>query len=443
MLPAPSVAGRSAATATPANPTPNRPPLDLPEHTTAEIVALADRYLTPSYKNAPLVFVGGEGPWGVTQEGERYLDFSAGVAVNALGHNHPDFVPMLQGQTARLIHQSNYWHNAHAVPLARELCERFSAAALAISGIAQPARCFFANSGAEGTEAAVKMARRYHAKVLGKPRPGIVTVEGSFHGRTYAAMTATAQPKYQEGFEPLVPGFRYAKFGDLASIEAQLDDTVGAVLIEVVQGEGGVRIPPRGFFQALRKLCDDRGMLLLLDEVQTGLGRTGSFYAFEQEGIVPDILWLAKALGGGVPIGAVVAKDGVAQALQPGTHATTFGANALATYAGRAVLAILDRDDLVGNSQRMGAYLLDKLRQAFAGRPYVSEIRGRGLMCGVQIQGDPKKVIDVARGKGLLLSVAGTHVLRLTPPLIVDEAHCDLAVQRLLAAADEVLGPPR
>lgn len=407
----------------------------LKPHTTAEIAALADRYLTPNYRNAPIVFVDGDGPWGIALGGERYLDFSAGVAVNGLGHNHPDLIAALQDQTQKLIHQSNYWHNAHAAPLAEGLCREFQRAT------GQAARAFFCNSGAEGTEATVKMARRYHAKVLGKPRPGIITVHGSFHGRTYAAMTATAQPKYQEGFEPLVPGFRYGEFGDLASIAALIDDTVGAVLIEIVQGEGGVSIPPPGFFKQLRKLCDDHGILLCLDEVQTGLGRTGTFFAFEQEGVVPDIIWLAKALGGGIPVGAVVAREPVAMALVAGSHATTFGANALAMRAGRTVLAVFERDQLVAHTAEVGAYLLAQLHAAFDGQPYTLDVRGRGLMCGVAVNGDPKKVVDAARDRGLLLSVAGTNVLRLTPPLIVTREHCDLAVAKLRAAADAVLLP--
>lgn len=406
---------------------------------TADLLAQAARYLTPSYKNAPIVFSHGEGVWNIARDGTRYLDMSAGVAVNALGHGHPDLVAAIAAQAGRLIHQSNYWHNEHAAPLAMELCERFSRAVLDASGRVEPARAFFCNSGAEGTEATVKCARRYHAKVRGKPRPGVITVHGSFHGRTYAAMTATAQPKYQEGFEPLVPGFRYAEFGNLDSIAAQIDDTVGAVMIEVVQGEGGVSVPPKGFFRDLRALCDQHGLLLCLDEVQTGLGRTGTLFAFEQEGICPDIIWLAKALGGGIPVGAMIARDEVAQALQPATHATTFGANALCMYVGRVVLAVMDRDDLVGNAQRVGDHMLRGLRAAFGDRPYVKDIRGRGLMCGVQITGDPKVVVERARSKGLLLSVAGTDVLRLTPPLILDYAQADLAVERLLAAADDVL----
>ena len=409
--------------------------IDLPRHTTAEIAALADRFLTPNYRNAPIVFVDGDGPWGITLEGERLLDFSAGVAVNGLGHNHPDLVAALQDQTQKLIHQSNYWHNAHAAPLAQALCQQFTRAT------GQPARAFFCNSGAEGTEATVKMARRYHAKVLGKPRPGVITVHGSFHGRTYAAMTATAQAKYQDGFEPLVPGFRYGEFGDLASIAALMDETVGAVLIEVVQGEGGVAVPPPGFFKELRKLCDERGVLLCLDEVQTGLGRTGTFFAFEQEGITPDIVWLAKALGGGIPVCAVLAREPVANALVAGSHATTFGANALAMRAGRTVLAIFERDGLVAHTANVGAYLLQQLHAAFDARPYTLDVRGRGLMCGVAVNGDPKKVVDAARDRGLLLSVAGTNVLRLTPPLIVTREHCDLAVARLRAAADAILAP--
>lgn len=410
-------------------------PIVLAPHTTAEIAALADAYMTPNYRNAAVVFVDGEGPWGITQEGERLLDFSAGVAVNGLGHNHPDLVAAIADQAQRLIHQSNYWHNAHAAPLAEALCAEWMRAT------GTTGKAFFCNSGAEGTEATVKMARRYHAKVLGKPRPGVITMHGSFHGRTYAAMTATAQPKYQEGFEPLVPGFAYAQFGDLASIEALITPEVGAVLIEVVQGEGGVAVPPPGFFRGLRALCDRHGILLCLDEVQTGLGRTGTFFAFEQEDIAPDILWLAKALGGGIPVGAVLARTPVANALVAGSHATTFGANALAMRAGRTVLAIFERDGLVAHTADVGGYLLERLQAAFAGRPYTLDVRGRGLMCGVAVDGDPKKVVDEARKRGLLLSVAGTNVLRLTPPLIVTRAHCDEAVATLLAAADAVLVP--
>jgi acetylornithine/N-succinyldiaminopimelate aminotransferase len=416
-------------------------PIVLPAWTTAQIAAEAERVLTPNYRNAPLVFTHGEGPWNIAEDGRRYLDFSAGVAVNGLGHNHPDLVAALREQVGLLIHQSNYWHNAHAVPLAADLCARFSAANSAATGKEEPSRCFFCNSGAEGTEATVKMARRFHAIVQGKARPGVVTVHGSFHGRTYAAMTATAQPKYQEGFAPLVPDFRYAEFGDLESIAAQIDDTVGAVLIEVVQKKGGVRVPPPGFFAGLRQLCTDKGVLLCLDEVQTGLGRTGTFFAFEQEGIDADIIWLAKALGGGVPVGAVLAKAHVAAAFAPGTHASTFGGNALACVAGRVTLAIFDRDNLVAHTAAVGDYLLQQLQAAFLGQPYVVDVRGRGLMCGVQVTGDPRAVVEEARRRGLLLSVAGHDVLRMTPPLIVNRDHVLQAVQTLRAAADAVLLP--
>ncbi|MSQ82759.1 MAG: acetylornithine/succinylornithine family transaminase [Myxococcales bacterium] len=415
-------------------------PLTPAPWTTQAIVAGAGRYLTPSYKNCPIVFARGDGPWNIAQDGTRYLDFSAGVAVNGLGHNHPDLVAAIAAQAGRLIHQSNYWHNEHAVPLAAELCQRFEAAVLACSATQVQARAFFCNSGGEGTEAAVKLVRRYHSRVRNQPRPGIVTVKGSFHGRTYAAMSATAQPKYQDGFEPLVPGFRYAEFGNLASIEAQLDETVGAVLIEVVQGEGGVCLPPAGFFRQLRQLCTERGVLLGLDEVQTGLGRTGTLFAFEQEGIAPDLIWLAKALGGGIPVGAVVVQDHVAQALQPGTHATTFGGNALVTYVGRVVLGVIDRDGLVAQAAHMGAYLLSQLRSVLAGCERVRDIRGRGLMCGVQLTGDVAAVIAQCRHHGLLVSLAGSDVVRLTPPLIVDAGHIDFSVTQLARALSDLQG---
>ena len=362
-----------------------------------------------------------------------------------MGHNHPEVVFALRDQVGRLIHQSNYWHNCHAAPLAEQLCGLFERAcepATAVEG-----RAFFCNSGAEANEALIKLARRYHSRVKNVARPGIVTVEDSFHGRTYAAMTATAQPKYQDGFGPLVPGFSHAKFGDLGSIEAAIDaaesgpNPVGAVLIEVVQGEGGVKLPPTGFFKDLRQLCDDRGILLLLDEVQTGLGRTGTFFAFEQEGIAPDAIALAKALGGGVPVGAIVARANVAEALQPGTHATTFGANALAMRAGRTVLAVFERDQLVAQSKTRGAYLLAKLKTAFADKAWVVDVRGRGLMVGVEVTDKAREVIVQARdAHGLLVSVAGGTTLRMTPPLIVTEAECDQAVDALLSAATAVLG---
>ena len=412
----------------------------LHHHSTAEIAALHARYLTPNYRNAPLVLRRGRGAWVETDDGRRYLDFSAGVAVNALGHNHPDLVAALRDQVGELIHQSNYWHNCHAAPLAEQLCREFERAV----GGGQEAQAFFCNSGAEANEALVKLARRYHARVLGEARPGIVTANGSFHGRTYAAMTATAQTKYQDGFGPLVPGFSHADFGDIASFEQAMDASelpVGAVLIEIVQGEGGVNLPPPGFFADLRKLCDDRGALLLLDEVQTGMGRTGTFFAFEQEGIAPDACALAKALGGGVPVGAILARKDVAEALQPGTHATTFGANALAMRAGRTVMAIFARDKLVQHAADVGDYMLTRLRELFDERPYALEVKGRGLMLGVRVNGDTASVIRVARDDhGLLLSVAGGNVLRMTPPLIVTRAECETAATRLLQAADKVLG---
>ncbi len=408
--------------------------IDFKAHTRDEIVALACQHLTPNYRNAPLVFVDGEGPWGRTVDGDRYLDFSAGVAVNALGHAHPDLVAALQGQVGRLLHQSNYWHNAHMTPVASMLCHQWQAAGCG------EAKAFFCNSGAEANEALIKLARRYHATIGGRPRPGIITAHHSFHGRTYAAMTATGQPKYQEGFEPLVPGFSYADFGDVASFEAAMDDDTGAVLIEIVQGEGGVIVPEEGFFTELRALCDRRGVLLLVDEVQTGMGRTGTFFAFEQEGVVPDACSLAKALGGGVPVGAILARAGIAGALTPGSHATTFGGNALAMCAARAVLEIFERDDLVARARDTGAYLLAQLRDAFAGRSWVTDVRGRGLLVGVAVEGDARAVIGLARDRGLLISVAGGCVLRMTPPLIVSHEHCDLAVATLRTAADAVLG---
>ena len=420
--------------------------LPLHHHSTEEIAALHKRYLTPNYRNAPIVFCRGQGAWGETEDRQRYLDFSAGVAVNALGHNHPELVAALRDQVGRLIHQSNYWHNCHAAPLAELLCDHFERGCKDAAGAQVQARAFFCNSGAEANEALVKLARRYHSRVVGKARPGIVTAHDSFHGRTFAAMTATAQPKYQDGFGPLVPGFSHAAFGDIASFARAIDAAedgptpVGAVLIEVVQGEGGVTVAPEGFFSALRRLCNERGVLLLLDEVQTGLGRTGTMFAFEQEGIAPDAIALAKALGGGVPVGAIVAREEVAEALQPGTHATTFGGNALAMRAGRTVLGIFERDGLVAQARDRGAYLLDRLKAEFSGRSYVRDIRGRGLMVGVEVEDEARTIIERCRDEHrVLVSVAGGTTLRMTPPLIVTEQECALAARALREAADAVL----
>ncbi len=409
----------------------------LHHHSTDEIAALHKRYLTPNYRNAPLVFCKGEGAWGETEDGRRYVDFSGGVAVNALGHNHPDLVAALRDQVGRLMHQSNYWHNCHAAPLAQLLCDAWKSAA------GSDARAFFCNSGTEANEALVKLARRYHSRVKGDAKPGIVTAYQSFHGRTFASMTATAQPKYQDGFAPLLPGFSHATFGDVGSFARAMDASeypVGAVLIEIVQGEGGVKVPQPGFFKDLRKLCDERGALLMLDEVQTGMGRTGTFFAFEQEGISPDALSLAKALGGGVPVGAILARDDVAEALQPGTHATTFGANALAMRAGRTVLAIFERDGIVERAAEIGAYLLEVLKAAFSDRDYTVDVRGRGLMVGVEVKDKARQIIARARDDhGVLVSVAGGTTLRMTPPLIVTREECDHAVESLRKAADAVL----
>lgn len=399
------------------------------ERTTAEWVEIGRAAFTPNYRQYPVVLVRGEGPHVWDADGRRYLDFVAGIAVNVLGHAHPMLVDAVTDQVRSLVHCSNLYFNEPAIWLADALATR--------AGF--DARVFFANSGAEANEAAIKLARRYWRKVRGEDRFEFVTMLDSFHGRTMAMTAATGQPKYQDGYEPLTPGFVYATFGDLASIDAAIGEHTAAVMIEVVQGEGGIVVPPDGWFKALRELCDRRGVLLILDEVQTGVGRTGTFFAYEQEGITPDIVTLAKGLGGGVPVGAMIARRDVAEGFQPGMHATTFGGNPLACRAGQAVLQAIEAEGLLDNCRAMGEYLLGQLRVLAQTSLAIGALRGRGLMMGVELKGiDPKAVVESCLRRGLLVNTAGTGVIRLVPPLIIGKGHVRTAVEILGEAIAEV-----
>lgn len=401
------------------------------EHTTAWWVETGRAAFTPNYRQYPVVLVRGEGPHVWDSDDRRYLDFVAGIAVNVLGHAHPMLVDAVSDQVRSLVHCSNLYFNEPAIWLADALRSR--------AGF--DARVFFANSGAEANEAAVKLARRYWRKVRQEDRYEVVTMQRSFHGRTLGMTAATGQPKYQEGYEPLTPGFVYADFGDLASIDAAIGERTAAVMIEVIQGEGGVLVPPDGWFGALRDLCDRKGVLLILDEVQTGVGRTGTFFAYEQEGITPDIVSLAKGLAGGVPIGAMIARSDVARGFEPGMHATTFGGNPLACRAGRAVLEAIEAEGLLDNCRAMGEYLLGQLRVLAQGAPSVADVRGRGLMIGVELKGvDPKAVVESCLRRGLLVNTAGTSVVRFVPPLIIGKGHVRTAVEILGDALSEVAG---
>lgn len=390
----------------------------------------AEAVMTPNYRPAPLAFVRGEGAWLYDQGGKRYLDFAAGIAVNTLGHNHPALTRAIAEQARDLLHVSNLFVNEQAVALAERLC-----------GLSFAERVFFGNSGTEANEAAMKLARRYMRLVRGEDRWGFVAMEQSFHGRTWASISATGQPKYHAGFAPLVPGFTHVPFDDLDAVEAAIDDTTCAVLVEPIQGEGGVITPSPEYLPGLRDMCDRRGVLLIYDEVQTGVARTGRWFAHQHaDGAKPDIMTLAKGLGGGVPIGAMLCTAEVAQGFAPGAHASTFGGNPLACRAGLTVLEVIEQEGLCERAARVGKYLGGQLQTLVDRHWGLVEVRGRGLMRGVGVNPegfDRATLVAAARERGLLLTMAGPDALRLTPPLIVETGHVDEAIQILDDALKE------
>ncbi len=374
---------------------------------------------TPNYKPAPVVLARGDGVYLYDTTGKRYLDFAAGIAVSALGHNHPALTRAIAEQAADLIHISNIWLNEPAIRLAERLVS-----------LSFADRVYFGNSGAEANEAAMKIARRYMRLVRGADRYRFVCCEQSFHGRTWAAITATGQPKYHEGFGPLVPGFDHVPFNDLEAMAAAVTDETCAILVEPLQGEGGLIEAAPGYLEGLRALCDERGCLLIFDEVQTGVARTGTWFAYQHEGVAPDIMTLAKGLGGGVPIGAMVCTEEVSRGFAPGAHASTFGGNPLACRAALAVLDTITEENLVDHVRALGAYLGGAL-ESLCDLDGVHGVRGRGLLQGVVVDHDRPAIRTAALHRGLLLTQAGADVLRFSPPLIAGEAHVDEAVSIL------------
>jgi len=381
----------------------------------------AQRALTPNYRQQPLALVRGSGARVWDADGAEYLDFLGGVAVNVLGHCHPALVRALEEQARTLWHVSNHYFVPRQVELAESL--------LAATPFAR--RVFFCNSGAEANEAMLKLARKFHADRGHPERNEIVACNDSFHGRTLFTLTAGGQEKYQHGFEPLVPGVRHVPFGDLAALDAALDARTAAFLVEPILGEAGVVTPPEGFLEAARKLTRERGILLCLDEVQTGIGRTGTMWAHEWVGVAPDVLSSAKGLGGGFPIGAILATEEVGAHLTAGSHGSTFGGNPLACAVALAVLreltgGVLERSREVAARLRAG---LEKI----GGR--VERVRGRGMLLGVVLRGVAAgEVMKGARDRGLLVNAIGDDVLRLAPPLTLTAAEAELAVERLAAA---------
>ena len=377
--------------------------------------------LMPVFARAPLAFERGEGCWLITDKGERYLDFGSGVAVNSLGHSHPHLVEALTGQAARLWHVSNLYGSPEGERFARRLCEASFADVV-----------FFCNSGAEALEAAIKTARK-HFHANGQPeRYRLITFEGAFHGRTLATIAAGGQAKYLEGFGPKVEGFDQVPFGDLKAVEAAVGPETAGVLVEPLQGEGGVRSVPAATLRRLREICDEHGLLLVMDEVQTGVGRTGKLFAHELSGVTPDVMAVAKGIGGGFPMGACLATFEAADGMTAGVHGSTFGGNALAMAVGNAVLDVILEPGFLDDVARKGLLLRQRLAAVVDAHPdTVAEVRGEGLLTGVRCRVPNVEVVAAARDQGLLTVPAGDNVVRLIPPLIVSDEEIGEAVERL------------
>jgi acetylornithine/N-succinyldiaminopimelate aminotransferase len=381
---------------------------------TEQLVEIAKRVQLGNYRPAPVVLREGRGVRVRDVDDVAYLDLSAGLAVTSVGHGHPKLAQAIAEQAARLMHVSNLWYNDRAIELAAELTRR--------TGFA---RVFFCNSGTEANEALFKLARHYHFGMGNPQRVGVVSTLASFHGRTMGALTLTGQPKYHEGMGPLVGGVTHVPYGDLAAMQAAVDDTTAAILVEPIQAEGGIYVPSADYLPGLRKLCDERGALLLFDEVQTGCGRTGTYLGAEADKVTPDACSLAKGIAGGFPFGAILVQEKLAGALPPGTHASTFGGNALGCAAALATLQIFDEEGILQNVQQRGLELTQACQAIVAASPRIATgVRGRGLLQGVVIASgvDPAQVLAKVRANGVLATLAGGNVLRICPALNITQA---------------------
>lgn len=378
----------------------------------------------PTYARVNLEFERGEGCWLVTTDGRRYLDFTAGIAVNVLGHAHPYLVEALTAQAQKLWHTSNLFRIAGGERLAQRLTEATFADTV-----------FFTNSGAEALECAIKMARRYQYVIGAEAKNRIIAFEGAFHGRTLATIAAGGNAKYLEGFGPTMPGFDHVPFGDIEAVKAAIGPETGAILVEPIQGEGGVRVPSPDFLPQLRALCDAHGLLLILDEVQCGVGRSGSLFAYQSSGILPDIMAVAKGIGGGFPMGACLATENAARGMTLGTHGSTYGGNPLAMAVGNAVLDVVLADGFLERVQATSALLVRTLNEIKDRHPAViAEVRGEGLLLGVRAQGPAAELVLALRDEGLLAPGAGDNVVRLLPPLILTEDEIAIAADKIEAA---------
>lgn len=388
-----------------------------------ELIREGQHVLANTYTRHPILLVRGEGTRVWDSTGKEYLDFVGGIAVCNLGHCHPEVAKALEEQAKQLIHCSNFYYIGPQVELARRLCEHSFGE-----------RVFFCNSGSEANEAAIKLARKYAKEHYGEGRYEIITMENSFHGRTMGSLSATGQKKFHKGFEPLLPGFQYVPFDDLKAVEGAIGPQTCAVMVEPIQAEGGVNLPSPGYLKGLRKLCDQTGILLIYDEVQVGMGRTGKFFAYQHWDAPPHIMTLAKSLANGVPIGAMVATEEVAQAFSPGTHATTFGGNPLATRVGCVVIDTLLEGGILQNCQDMGTYLLKGLLDLKERYTFINDVRGKGLMIGAELAFEGKEIVDRCLERGFLINCTTDRVLRFIPPLIVTQDE----INRLLSTLDEV-----
>jgi len=384
--------------------------------TTKETIDLFDKYVIANYARLGRVIVKGEGSYLYDADGNEILDMFPGWAVSGIGHCHPKVVEAIRKQAGELLHIDNTFYSEPQGKLAKLLSER------AFGG-----KCFFCNSGAEANEAALKLARLHTSSEKYK----FITAEGSFHGRTFATVAATAQPKYHEGFLPLLPGFVYVPFNDIAALESAFSDEVAAVMVEPIQGEGGINIATAEYLQAIRELCDKCGAVVIFDEVQTGMGRTGKWFGYQHFDVEPDIMTMAKALGGGVAIGAMMAKEEVAASLVPGKHASTFGGNCLACAAGVAVIEAIEDDNLLENAAELGEYTRDKLQELKQKHFIIDSVRGIGLMIGVQLTGPGTEIVNKCLENGLRINCTCETVLRFMPPMIVTKSQIDQAIDIL------------
>jgi acetylornithine/N-succinyldiaminopimelate aminotransferase len=399
------------------------------DNETEALLSGAKQHLLKTYKQPDLVLERGEGCRLWDTEGRAYLDLYAGIAVSALGHGHPALVRAISEQAAKLIHTANYFYNAPNARAAARLCE-----------LSRMDRAFFTNSGTEAIEGAIKLSRRFHYAKGDGARTGLVATLNAFHGRSMGAVSLTGQPKYWEGFGAPIADVSHVAYGDLAAMERRLNDRTAAVFVEPVQGEGGVLPAPEGYLAGLRALCDRVGALLVFDEIQTGVGRTGEFMAWHHDGVRPDVLCVAKGVAGGVPMGAMLVTEKCAEALPAGTHGTTVGGNALAAAAANCVMDTIESEGLLASVRARGAHLLSSLRGLVDKHPGVAvAARGRGLLCGLELAKDidVRLVLDALRARGVLVSSAGTSVIRFAPPLIVTDLELDEGVAALSAVLSD------